>query len=173
MTDRIYPQFATHNAHTVAAVIEMAEDRGAFEFQRLHGMGEALHDLVIRRQRGPLPDLRARWARIATCWPTSCAGCWKTAPTAFVNQLVDTDVPPEERRRRSLRAPTGARANESLVPAPELYGAERRNARGWDLHELGPISTRSKRRARPSRAGVAGPADLLAGVSAGGETCSR
>ncbi|MGE0232851.1 MAG: proline dehydrogenase family protein, partial [Flavobacteriaceae bacterium] len=43
MTGRIYPQFATHNAHTVAAILEMAEDGAAFEFQRLHGMGEVLH----------------------------------------------------------------------------------------------------------------------------------
>ena len=44
MTDRIYPQFATHNAHTAAAILDMARTRTAFEFQRLHGMGEALHD---------------------------------------------------------------------------------------------------------------------------------
>jgi RHH-type transcriptional regulator, proline utilization regulon repressor / proline dehydrogenase / delta 1-pyrroline-5-carboxylate dehydrogenase len=47
MTDRIYPQFATHNAHTVAACwtwrAAWARPR-AFEFQRLHGMGERLHD---------------------------------------------------------------------------------------------------------------------------------
>ena len=47
MTDRIYPQFATHNAHTAMAIIDMARETGtgndAFEFQRLHGMGEALH----------------------------------------------------------------------------------------------------------------------------------
>ncbi|MGB1028081.1 MAG: proline dehydrogenase family protein, partial [Rhodospirillaceae bacterium] len=50
LTDRIYPQFATHNACTVAAILEMAGDRSdraeAFEFQRLHGMGEALHRLT-------------------------------------------------------------------------------------------------------------------------------
>jgi RHH-type proline utilization regulon transcriptional repressor/proline dehydrogenase/delta 1-pyrroline-5-carboxylate dehydrogenase len=48
LTGRIYPQFATHNAHTVAAILEMAQqhDRSTFEFQRLHGMGEALHDIV-------------------------------------------------------------------------------------------------------------------------------
>ncbi|MCB1355255.1 MAG: proline dehydrogenase family protein, partial [Maritimibacter sp.] len=45
MTDRIYPQFATHNAHTVAAILHMAGDR-PYEFQRLHGMGETLHGLV-------------------------------------------------------------------------------------------------------------------------------
>ena len=50
MTDRIYPQFATHNAHTVAAVLEMTDAPHAFEFQRLHGMGEALHDAVLERE---------------------------------------------------------------------------------------------------------------------------
>ena len=48
MTDRIYPQFATHNAHTVAAILDMAQDKTAFEFQRLHGMGERLHDIVLQ-----------------------------------------------------------------------------------------------------------------------------
>src|SRR6185312_2688740 len=41
-----FPQFATHNAHTVAAALEFAGNRRDFEFQRLHGMGEALYDLV-------------------------------------------------------------------------------------------------------------------------------
>ncbi|MYK31847.1 MAG: bifunctional proline dehydrogenase/L-glutamate gamma-semialdehyde dehydrogenase, partial [Boseongicola sp. SB0670_bin_30] len=52
MRDRVYPQFATHNAHSVAAILHMASgDRSSFEFQRLHGMGNALHDL-IRRSEG-------------------------------------------------------------------------------------------------------------------------
>src|SRR5207237_1736230 len=38
-----YPQFATHNAHTLAAVLELAGERSDWEFQRLHGMGEALY----------------------------------------------------------------------------------------------------------------------------------
>lgn len=49
--DHIYPQFATHNAHTVASVLDMAASMGVdaseFEFQRLHGMGETLHDMVM------------------------------------------------------------------------------------------------------------------------------
>ena len=51
LTDRIYPQFATHNAHTVAAILDMAGDKDTFEFQRLHGMGERLHDIVLRREK--------------------------------------------------------------------------------------------------------------------------
>ena len=43
----IYPQFASHNAHTVACILDMA-DGAEFEFQRLHGMGQELYDPVIR-----------------------------------------------------------------------------------------------------------------------------
>ena len=47
MGDRIYSQFATHNAHTIATVLELANEDSDFEFQRLHGMGEALHLSLI------------------------------------------------------------------------------------------------------------------------------
>ena len=43
MRPRIFPQFATHNALTVATLLELANDKSGFEFQRLHGMGEALY----------------------------------------------------------------------------------------------------------------------------------
>ena len=56
MTDRIYPQFATHNAHTVSSILEMAKDQTAFEFQKLHGMGDSLHDLVALRSE----DVKSR-----------------------------------------------------------------------------------------------------------------
>ena len=55
---RLYPQFATHNALTVATIVEMAGDRN-FEFQRLHGMGEALYAQVHEREGFRLPHLRA------------------------------------------------------------------------------------------------------------------
>ncbi len=45
--DVFYPQFATHNAHTIAAVAVMAGDDRAYEFQRLHGMGQALYEQVV------------------------------------------------------------------------------------------------------------------------------
>ena len=69
LTDRIYPQFATHNAHTAAAILDMGAPAEVYEFQRLHGMGEALHDILMR------------WARIATFWPISCGGFWRTGRT--------------------------------------------------------------------------------------------
>ena len=48
---RLFPQFATHNALTVATVLELAEDESGFEFQRLHGMGEALYAQLSRDRR--------------------------------------------------------------------------------------------------------------------------
>ena len=46
--EALYPQFATHNAHTLASVLHYAGSRRDYEFQRLHGMGESLHDLVLK-----------------------------------------------------------------------------------------------------------------------------
>ncbi|MFT5137791.1 MAG: RHH-type proline utilization regulon transcriptional repressor/proline dehydrogenase [Arenicella sp.] len=62
--DCIYPQFASHNAHTVAAVIEMAQENPsrAFEFQRLHGMGDTLYDALLD---GLLKDMGAKQKTIA------------------------------------------------------------------------------------------------------------
>lgn len=133
MGDRIYPQFATHNAHTVAAVLHMAgESPGVrFEFQRLHGMGETLHELVRERTGarcriyapvGAHRDLLAYLVRRLL---------ENGANSSFVNRIVDETVPPEivaadpfeEIRKPSRKIPTGA----------GLFLPERRNSRGFDL----------------------------------------
>ena len=93
MTDRIYPQFATHNAHTVAAILELATDKSTFEFQRLHGMGEALHDIVLTDEQtrcriyapvGAHRDLLAYLVRRLL---------ENGANSSFVNQIIDETVP--------------------------------------------------------------------------------
>ena len=96
ITDRIYPQFATHNAHTMAAVLDLAKTRDTdeFEFQRLHGMGESLHDQVMqasndRRCRVYAPvghhrDLLAYLVRRLL---------ENGANSSFVNQIFDEGVP--------------------------------------------------------------------------------
>jgi len=50
-----YPQFATHNAHTVAALLELTGERRDYEFQRLHGMGETLYEQVVGPERMERP----------------------------------------------------------------------------------------------------------------------
>ena len=136
MTDRIYPQFATHNAHTVAAILEIATDKTAFEFQRLHGMGERLHDIVHAQQGtrcriyapvGAHRDLLAYLVRRLL---------ENGANSSFVNQIVDEDVPPE----RVAADPFAA--IEALLPAPQNPGLKRgpdlfpgrQNACGVDLN---------------------------------------
>ncbi|KAA8611012.1 bifunctional proline dehydrogenase/L-glutamate gamma-semialdehyde dehydrogenase PutA [Salipiger aestuarii] len=133
MTARLYPQFATHNAHTVAAVLHMAQAGGvattAFEFQRLHGMGETLHGLVkntgtrcrIYAPVGAHADLLAYLVRRLL---------ENGANSSFVNQIVDEEVDPETVAADPFE-PTGTRP--LLARGPELFLPERANSKGFDL----------------------------------------
>lgn len=169
LTDRIYPQFATHNAHTVAAVLDMATDRTAFEFQRLHGMGERLHEIVhgeegtrcrIYAPVGAHRDLLAYLVRRLL---------ENGANSSFVNQIVDGDVPP------SVVAACPFAAIEAAAPIPspvlarpaEIFGA-RGNSRGWDLTDSGDLEAIEAARA-PWRDSLLEARSILAGDVAGGQ----
>ena len=138
MRDRIYPQFATHNAHTCAAVLEMAgEDRTSFEFQRLHGMGESLHRIIRERAGtrcriyapcGPHKDLLAYLVRRLL---------ENGANSSFVNQIVNDDIPPEV-----IAADPVARAlandpiqNPGIRLPRDLFGPGRANSTGYRIEE--------------------------------------
>ncbi|MGB7320425.1 MAG: bifunctional proline dehydrogenase/L-glutamate gamma-semialdehyde dehydrogenase PutA [Albidovulum sp.] len=135
MTDRIYPQFATHNAHTVAAILDMGAGK-PFEFQRLHGMGERLHDIVLKREKtrcrvyapvGAHSDLLAYLVRRLL---------ENGANSSFVNQIVDEDVAPEEVATCPLDAVEAmlpALSNRAISKGPDLFAPERRNSEGFDL----------------------------------------
>ncbi|MGB8622203.1 MAG: bifunctional proline dehydrogenase/L-glutamate gamma-semialdehyde dehydrogenase PutA, partial [Paracoccaceae bacterium] len=140
MTDRIYPQFATHNAHTVTAILEMGADRDRFEFQRLHGMGERLYDIIMSKNKGtrcriyaPVGAHRDLLAYLVRRLLENGAN------SSFVNQIVDEDVPPEEVAAdpfAEVMSYLNAPENPVLRRAPELFGETRHNSRGWDLtHE--------------------------------------
>jgi len=129
MTVRIYPQFATHNAHTAAAILDMAGDARDFEFQKLHGMGDKLHELVMAKGGarcriyapvGAHRDLLAYLVRRLL---------ENGANSSFVNQIVDEDVPPE----LVAADPFDAIITPSLRTGPDLFQPERPNARGWDI----------------------------------------
>ena len=131
MTDRIYPQFATHNAHTAAAILDMATDKSTFEFQRLHGMGEALHDIILRSEGtrcriyapvGAHRDLLAYLVRRLL---------ENGANSSFVNQIVDEDVAPETVARDPFEAVNDPQPH--LPTGPDLFQPERPNSRGFDL----------------------------------------
>ena len=57
--EAFYPQFATHNAHSVAWILEAAGNRRDFEFQRLHGMGEALYQQIVGPAKMDHPSVEA------------------------------------------------------------------------------------------------------------------
>ncbi len=132
--ERIYPQFGTHNAHTVAAVLHMAEQMGigaeAYEFQKLHGMGGALYDIAMEhfgircRIYAPVGKHRDLLAYLVRRLLENGAN------SSFVNQIVDEDVPAE----KVGADPFAAIGHDPVVaPGTELWQPERANARGWDL----------------------------------------
>ncbi len=142
MTDRIYPQFATHNAHTVATILELAPDKSAFEFQRLHGMGEVLHRQVMERHGtrcriyapvGTHRDLLAYLVRRLL---------ENGANSSFVNQIVDQTVPADV----VAADPCDTLDAERNTPIPhikkpmDLFAPERTNSSGWDLHNVDDIA---------------------------------
>ena len=138
MREHIYPQFATHNAHSVAAILEIAgENRSDFEFQRLHGMGESLHNLVkaetgtrcrIYAPVGAHEDLLAYLVRRLL---------ENGANSSFVNQILDTDLTPEEVAADPIaEALEFDRIEHPFVTRPgDMFGPERANSRGWDIAE--------------------------------------
>ncbi|WP_281856093.1 bifunctional proline dehydrogenase/L-glutamate gamma-semialdehyde dehydrogenase PutA [Litoreibacter halocynthiae] len=164
LTDRIYPQFATHNAHTVAAILDMASDKDAFEFQRLHGMGERLHDIVLRREKtrcriyapvGAHRDLLAYLVRRLL---------ENGANSSFVNQIVDEDVPASVVASDPFEEIQGLTFPAVTLPCDIFPG--RKNSQGWDWsdpRDMGGINTaRNKFREGQSKA-----APLIVSTKAG------
>jgi RHH-type transcriptional regulator, proline utilization regulon repressor / proline dehydrogenase / delta 1-pyrroline-5-carboxylate dehydrogenase len=130
----IYPQFATHNAGTIAAILQMAQNAGAaFEMQRLHGMGEGVYREVMSEARadGSVPcrvyapvgehrDLLAYLVRRLL---------ENGANSSFVHQLADELVSAD-----TLLASPMDGAQPPTLPLPrELYGPSRTNSTGADL----------------------------------------
>jgi len=134
-----YPQFATHNAHTVAAVLEMAGDRRDWEFQRLHGMGEALYEQIIGAEHLDRPcRIYAPVGSHEDLLPYLVRRLLENgANTSFVNRIVDDRQPIDE----IIADPIARLARLPVKPHPriplprDLYGPERKNARGLDLND--------------------------------------
>ncbi|MBT7647957.1 MAG: bifunctional proline dehydrogenase/L-glutamate gamma-semialdehyde dehydrogenase PutA, partial [Rhodospirillaceae bacterium] len=135
-----YPQFATHNAQTLASVMVLAgEGRNDFEFQRLHGMGQALYQRLVEESGrgiscriyapvGSHEDLLAYLVRRLL---------ENGANTSFVNRIVDDAMPIEGLIEDPVKTVWAAipRAHPSIVLPRDLFGADRANARGFDLSD--------------------------------------
>ncbi|WP_368449832.1 bifunctional proline dehydrogenase/L-glutamate gamma-semialdehyde dehydrogenase PutA [Cobetia amphilecti] len=137
---RIYPQFATHNAHTISTILDVANagETRQFEFQRLHGMGEALYEAALKRAP------KGTWCRIY-----APVGAHKDllpylvrrllengANSSFVHQLVDPRVPVESLCTHPVVTLNQYRTyhNPRIALPPNIYGADRLNSRGINLN---------------------------------------
>ncbi|NIA70731.1 bifunctional proline dehydrogenase/L-glutamate gamma-semialdehyde dehydrogenase PutA [Pelagibius litoralis] len=137
--EAFYPQFATHNAHSLAWVLDQAGNRQDFEFQRLHGMGEALYDQVVGADKldrpcriyapvGSHEDLLAYLVRRLL---------ENGANSSFVNRIQDEKLPVDE----IVADPAAKLRGTTQIPHPaiplpaDLFGAERKNAAGIDLND--------------------------------------
>ena len=134
LPEQFYPQFATHNAHTIAAIAELGGATSEYEYQRLHGMGHELYHEVMDQ-------------------PGLCGACRVYAPvgshkdllpylvrrllenganTSFVNRIVDEKLPPEA----VVSDPLAQLADLEHIPHPaipqpaRLFGSRRRNSAG-------------------------------------------
>ncbi len=182
--DAVYPQFATHNAQTLASVMTMAGPnfyRGQYEFQCLHGMGEPLYEEVVGRETFDRP-----------CRVYAPVGSHETllaylvrrllengANTSFVNRIADASVSVDELVADPVAValkiqPIGA-PHEKIALPRHLYGAPRLNSYGLDFSDEGRLaklaegleaSARMTRRAFPPGAApdekgepIANPAD--------------
>ncbi|MES0873553.1 bifunctional proline dehydrogenase/L-glutamate gamma-semialdehyde dehydrogenase PutA [Sinimarinibacterium thermocellulolyticum] len=173
--DLFYPMLATHNAHTVAAVCAYAGDpdaaglhaRGGYEFQRLHGMGEALYEVVgedlsvpcrvyapVGTHEDLLPYLVRRLLE-------------NGANTSFVNRIFDEQVPAELLVADPVAAVAAlpVKPNPHLMLPADLYGALRRNSAGINLADEASTS-RLRQALRPAPTPRPARSIVAAGIAA-------
>ncbi len=171
--DAIYPQFASHNAFTIAAVREMAGD-ARYEFQCLHGMGESVYDQVVGS--GALGHPCRIYAPVGS-HETLLAYLVRRllengANSSFVNRIVDPAVDiadlvadPVARSRVTGGTP------HPRIPAPVDLYPDRRNSRGQDFSDERVIADIDRLVAAPPAIARASP--VLAGTSPGASRESR
>ncbi|MDB5711427.1 MAG: L-proline dehydrogenase / delta-pyrroline-5-carboxylate dehydrogenase [Sphingomonas bacterium] len=131
----LYPQFATHNAHTLAAVRLMAERRDVrIEHQRLHGMGEALYRAAGPGERGAVLRAYAPVGGHEDLLPYLVRRLLENgANTSFVHALLDEDVPAAMIVADPVAAVEAAPGPHPKIPLPaDVYGSSRKNPLGRD-----------------------------------------
>ena len=137
-----YPAFATHNAHTLAAVAEIAISAGGsdeWEYQRLHGMGEELYDQIVGEDRwgracrvyapvGSHEDLLAYLVRRLL---------ENGANSSFVNRIADATLPIDDLIADPVEkaAALAVKRQDRILLPRNLFGAERANSEGLDMND--------------------------------------
>jgi RHH-type proline utilization regulon transcriptional repressor/proline dehydrogenase/delta 1-pyrroline-5-carboxylate dehydrogenase len=142
---RIYPQFATHNSHSAAVVLECAGTRRDFEFQKLQGMGDALYAAlapevgIACRVYAPVGGHRDLLAYLVRRLLENGAN------SSFVHQVGDPDVPLERLVADPLDLLPEPYTANPRVPNPRYLLPDRLNARGVDLSDRSVLERLTRR----------------------------
>lgn len=148
--EQIYPQFATHNAQTLATIYEMANPEkyyvGQYEFQCLHGMGEPLYEQVVGEKQDKKLGVPCRIYAPVGNHETLLAYLVRRllengANTSFVNRIADKSLAIDDLIENPTQTILSSAKRENIVgqkhlsiPLPaELYGQLRANSKGLDL----------------------------------------
>ncbi|UWQ21501.1 L-glutamate gamma-semialdehyde dehydrogenase [Jannaschia sp. W003] len=162
--DVLFPQIATHNALTVAAVLEMADasgDRAGFEFQRLHGMGEALYEAVRSegvacRVYAPVGGHRDLLAYLVRRLLENGAN------SSFVAKVGDRKVPIAELLERPATQ-LGDAVRHGKIPLPSAIFAPRKNSVGMtfgDRKALAKLVAAMRKAPAPEAVAEMAPGDV-------------
>ena len=184
---QVYPQFATHNAHTLAAIHTLAGQNyyaGQYEFQCLHGMGEPLYEQVVgAAHEGKLGRPCRIYAPVGT-HETLLAYLVRRllengANTSFVNRIADESLSLDELVMDPVLAVQQMAERDGVVGLPHpaiplprnLYGAARENSRGVDLGDSLRLDALTASLAQAAHATLAGRADAGHRPAAGPGPC--
>ena len=173
--DQLYGQFATHNAHTVAAVMELAGSDNDFEFQRLHGMGVSLYAAAMEQYRdfpslriyapvGPHDDLLAYLVRRLL---------ENGANSSFVNRFLDRRTPAQELVRDPIEQVRGLTsiAHPGICLPGDLYKDQRNNSVGLDFSDAAELNSLADA-VHDSKATEYRATSLVFGRPGGGSGCA-
>ncbi len=135
--ENFYPKFATHNPHTLTAILEMATVANEFEFQCLHGMGQSLYDPILKRNKNKIHcRIYAPVGSHKDLLPYLVRRLLENgANTSFVNRIMDKDLSIEDIIADPIQRVTKTLDKKhSKIPLPiDIYGKGRKNSLGIDL----------------------------------------
>lgn len=136
MTDAIYPQFATHNAYSVAMILNIVGNYRDFEFQCLHGMGNELYEHVVPQEKhGIACRIYAPVGSHEDLLPYLVRRLLENgANSSFVNRIVDDNAPISDLVEDPVaKAKTLFDKMNNNIPLPEHIFAGRKNSKGFDF----------------------------------------
>ena len=137
MTDYIFPQFATHNAHTIYSILKIAKKNKNYEFQRLHGMGESLFSQLMQNHKikcriyapvGVHDDLLAYLVRRLL---------ENGANSSFVNQILDKKIRSSDVVLDPIyKWKSSFYELNKVIKPKKIYNPSRINSSGYDLNNV-------------------------------------